>query len=77
MKYPFAVIALTYRALPVPYSPQSATPRRDIPAMAKAANRAIVSIVMSNTNGSPIAQGVGGEMGGTAEGSMSGRALSY
>jgi hypothetical protein len=38
---------------------QSAPPRKDIPAIAKAANGAIVSIVMSDKDGSPIAQGSG------------------
>ena len=38
---------------------QSAPPRKDIPAIAKAANGAIVSIVMSDKNGKPIAQGSG------------------
>jgi S1-C subfamily serine protease len=38
---------------------QSAPPRKSIPAIAKAANGAIVSIVMSNMNGRPIAQGSG------------------
>ena len=39
--------------------PQPAPPRRDIPAIAKAANGAIVSIVMSDKDGKPIAQGSG------------------
>ena len=38
---------------------QSAPPRKDIPAIAKAANGAIVSIVMSDKDGKPIAQGSG------------------
>ena len=38
---------------------QSAPPRKDIPAIAKAANGAIVSIVMSDKDGNPIAQGSG------------------
>jgi len=38
---------------------QSALPRKDIPAIAKAANGAIVSIIMSDKDGSPIAQGSG------------------
>jgi len=38
---------------------QSAPPRKDIPAIAKAANGAIVSIVMSDKDGKPIAQGTG------------------
>ena len=38
---------------------QSAPPRKDIPAIAKAANGAIVSIVMSDKDGHAIAQGSG------------------
>jgi hypothetical protein len=38
---------------------QSAPPRKDIPAIAKAANGAIVSIVMSDKDGRAIAQGTG------------------
>ena len=38
---------------------QSAQPRKDIPAIAKAANGAIVSIIMSDKDGHPIAQGSG------------------
>jgi hypothetical protein len=38
---------------------QSAPPRKDIPAIAKAANGAIVSIIMSNKDGHDIAQGTG------------------
>jgi S1-C subfamily serine protease len=38
---------------------QSAPPRKDIPSIARAANGAIVSIVMSDKDGSPIAQGSG------------------
>jgi hypothetical protein len=38
---------------------QSAPPRKDIPTIAKAANGSIVSIVMSDKNGKPIAQGTG------------------
>ena len=38
---------------------QSAPPRKDIPTIAKAANGAIVSIIMSDKNGQPIAQGSG------------------
>ena len=38
---------------------QSAPPRKDIPAIAKAANGSIVSIVMSDKDGKPIAQGSG------------------
>lgn len=38
---------------------QSVSPRKDIPTIAKAANGSIVSIVMSDKNGRPIAQGSG------------------
>jgi V8-like Glu-specific endopeptidase len=38
---------------------QSVPPRKDIPAIAKSANGAIVSIVMSDKDGRPIAQGTG------------------
>jgi V8-like Glu-specific endopeptidase len=38
---------------------QSASPRNDIPAIAKAASGAIVSILMSDKDGKPIAQGSG------------------
>jgi len=38
---------------------QSAPPRKDIPAIAKAANGAVVSIIMSDKDGRPIAQGSG------------------
>jgi V8-like Glu-specific endopeptidase len=45
---------------PAAQSPaQSAPPRKDIPAIARAANGAIVSIVMSDKDGKPIAQGSG------------------
>ena len=40
-------------------SAQSPPPRKDIPSIAKAANGSIVSIVMSDGNGKPIAQGTG------------------
>jgi Trypsin-like peptidase domain len=38
---------------------QSALPRKDIPAIARAANGAIVSIIMSNKDGQAVAQGSG------------------
>ena len=38
---------------------QSVPPRKDIPSIAKTANGSIVSIVMSDVNGKPIAQGTG------------------
>ncbi len=40
-------------------SAQSPPPRKDIPSIAKAANGSIVSIVMSDDKGKPIAQGTG------------------
>jgi S1-C subfamily serine protease len=47
-------------ATPIKPTPaQSAPPRKDIPAIAKAANGSIVSIVMSDKDGKPIAQGSG------------------
>src|SRR6267154_3320966 len=42
-----------------PTHAQSAPPRKDIPAIAKAASGAIVSIVMSDKDGKPMAQGSG------------------
>jgi len=41
------------------HRPQSIPRRKDIPAIAKAANGTIVSIVMSDKNGKPIGQGSG------------------
>ncbi len=38
---------------------QTAPPRKDIPAIAKAANGVIVSIITSDKDGSPVAQGTG------------------
>ena len=38
---------------------QSAPPRKDIPAIAKAANGVIVSIITSDKDGKPVAQGTG------------------
>jgi len=38
---------------------QSAPPRKDIPSIAKAANGAVVSIIMSDKDGRPVAQGSG------------------
>jgi hypothetical protein len=49
-----AVVGSAYRK-PV----QSAPPRKDIPTIAKAANGSIVSVVMSDKDGKPIAQGSG------------------
>src|SRR2546425_11820591 len=64
---PWAVVSRTPVAQPAPdanggarpRNPQSAPPRKDIPTIAKAANGAIVSIIMSDKDGSPIAQGTG------------------
>ena len=38
---------------------QSVPPRKDIPAIAKAANGVVVSIITSDKNGKPVAQGTG------------------
>lgn len=38
---------------------QSAPPRKDVPAIAKGANGAVVSIIMSDKDGQPISQGSG------------------
>jgi hypothetical protein len=46
-------------ALPGVVAAQSVPPRKDIPAIAKAANGAIVSIVMSDKDGKALAQGTG------------------
>ncbi len=46
-------------ALHVPTTNAQSEPRKDIPAIAKAANGAIVSIVMSDKDGKPMAQGSG------------------
>jgi hypothetical protein len=60
-----AAIALSSVAFPLilllagVVAAQSAPPRKDIPAIAKAANGAIVSIVMSDKDGHAIAQGSG------------------
>ena len=45
--------------IPVVVAAQSAAPRRGIPAIAKAANGSIVSIVMSDKEGRPVSQGSG------------------
>ena len=63
MKY--AVVGFSSVAFPLTLllagvvAAQSAPPRKDIPAIAKAANGAIVSIVMSDKDGHAIAQGSG------------------
>ncbi|HEV2523339.1 MAG TPA: trypsin-like peptidase domain-containing protein [Candidatus Acidoferrales bacterium] len=54
MKLPFLIFVIAGVA-----GAQTAPPRKDIPAIAKAANGAIVSIVMSNKDGQVIAQGSG------------------
>jgi hypothetical protein len=46
-------------AEPIYPTPAQSAPRKDIPAIAKAANGSIVSIVMSDKDGKPIAQGSG------------------
>src|SRR5208283_627383 len=45
--------------IPGAVAAQSAPPRKDIRSIAKAANGSIVSIIMSDDNGKPIAQGTG------------------
>jgi hypothetical protein len=45
--------------IPIVAAAQSAPPRKDIRSIAKAANGSIVSIIMSDDNGKPIAQGTG------------------
>ncbi len=52
------LLALIFLAAGV-VAAQSAPPRKDIPAIAKAANGAVVSIVMSDKDGHPVAQGTG------------------
>ncbi|MGC2332538.1 MAG: trypsin-like peptidase domain-containing protein [Candidatus Acidiferrales bacterium] len=51
--FPLALLLATTLAA------QSAQPRKDIPAIAKAANGAIVSIITSDKDGKPVAQGTG------------------
>lgn len=46
-------------ALPTVLVPQSAPTRKDIPTIAKLADQSVVSIVMSDSSGKPIAQGSG------------------
>jgi len=53
--YPVILTTLVASAV----AAQSAAPRKGIPAIAKAANGAIVSIIMSNKDGHVIAQGTG------------------
>jgi S1-C subfamily serine protease len=45
--------------IPAVLAAQSVSRRKDIPSIAKAANGSIVSIIMSDSNGKPIAQGTG------------------
>ncbi|MGB6392035.1 MAG: trypsin-like peptidase domain-containing protein, partial [Candidatus Acidiferrales bacterium] len=60
-----AVIGFSSVALPLGLllsgvvAAQSAPPRKDIPAIAKAANGVIVSIITSDKDGHPVAQGTG------------------
>jgi S1-C subfamily serine protease len=54
MKLVSAIVAVACVA-----SAQSPTPRKDIPAIAKAANGAIVSIIMSDSSGRTLTQGSG------------------
>jgi hypothetical protein len=54
MKLPFLIIVIAAVA-----AAQSAPPRKDIPAIAKAANGVIVSIITSDKDGKPVAQGTG------------------
>ncbi len=51
--FPLALLLATALAA------QSAQPRKDIPSIAKAANGAIVSIITSDKDGKPVAQGTG------------------
>ena len=54
----FKLLSLVFLAASMARA-QSARPRMNIPAIAKSANGAVVSIVMSDKSGSPIAQGSG------------------
>lgn len=54
-----AKLLLVVTAVPAMAVGQSAAPRKGIPAIAKAANGSIVSIVMSDREGKPISQGSG------------------
>jgi S1-C subfamily serine protease len=58
MRIKYLALVLLTGFASVEAAAQSALPRKDIPAIAKAANGAIVSIIMSE-KGSPIAQGSG------------------
>jgi len=57
-RFAIRLLSLTF-LVPVIVAPQSAAPRKGIPAIAKAANGSIVSIVMSDKNGKPVSQGSG------------------
>jgi S1-C subfamily serine protease len=59
MKVRYLALALWTGFASVETAAQSALPRKDIPAIAKAANGAIVSIVMSDDKGKPIVRGSG------------------
>ncbi len=56
---PHFVLTLLIGFASIEAAAQSALPRKDIPAIAKAANGAIVTIVMSDKDGHAIAQGTG------------------
>lgn len=59
MKRTVPIILALMFAVGVPATHAQSVPRKDIPAIAKAANGAIVSIVLSDRDGRPIAQGSG------------------
>ena len=59
MKAKFLTMLVLIGLTSVDAAAQSAPPRKDIPSIAKAANGSIVSIVMSDKDGKPIAQGTG------------------
>jgi V8-like Glu-specific endopeptidase len=59
MKIKYLALVLLTVFVSVEAAAQSSPPRKDIPAIAKAANGAIVSIVMSDKDGHPLAQGSG------------------
>src|SRR5271165_4871739 len=59
MKAKYLTLVLLIEIGSVEATAQSAQLRKDIPSIAKAANGSIVSIVMSDKDGKPIAQGSG------------------
>jgi Trypsin-like peptidase domain len=59
MKIKYLALILLTGFISIEVDAQSAPPRKDIPSIAKAANGSIVSIVMSDDRGKPIAQGTG------------------